>query len=282
MSTDTQPDRSRPLSSGAVLHSWFPSGETRANLVLQHGMSEYAERYFIEYSQIGRQLVERGIAVHGIDMVGHGSAKGPRGRVDLYRAVGDHVKVRSIVAQDGLPLLVLGHSLGGLVTTGSLVRSPLGVHGAVIMSPAIMGPTPRAARRWLRGVARLVPGAPAPVRQLPLDNLTSRKDVRERSDADPRMSQTSARMIVGSSVLDVSAEIWRKYPNWQAPALFVHGEIDQWTNPRWSRELVERINRDDVVRVEVADGRHELLHDADSESTVALVLGWIEDRLRLL
>ncbi len=58
----------------------------------------------------------------------------------------------------------------------------------------------------------------------------------------------------------------------------VHGELDRWTNPRWSRELVERINRDDVVRVEVAGGLHELLHDTDASSTLELVLGWVEGR----
>lgn len=275
-----KPSHSRPLPSGAVVHTWLPDGRPRANLVLQHGFVEYAARYFRDYSELGRHLLDRGIAVHGIDMPGHGSAKGPRGRADLRLAVSDHVRVRSEVAAEGLPVLLLGHSLGGLVTAGSLAREPRGIRTAVVMSPALVGPVPAPVRGLLRGVSRRAPGLPAPTRKAPRENLTSRADVLALADADPLLPQDlRLPMVVASSVLDVTAEVFARAGDWQAPTLFVHGTIDRWTNPRVSRALVERIDRDDVVRVEVEGGRHELLHDQDAEQTLALVLGWIDDHL---
>lgn len=263
---------------GSVLHVWQPEAHPRGRVLLQHGLFEYAERYVVEYSQLVPELTSRGFEVWALDLLGHGASSGDRGVVDLVAALESHLSVRREAVADGLPLLLLGHSLGGLLTAASVAAKQSGIIGAVVMSPALAGPTSARVRRGLRAAAHRWPGAPAPTRKAPRSGLTSRADVLERSAIDPMMGERGISLMVGSSVLDISDVVWRAADDWRVPTLVVHGELDRWTNPRWSRELVERINRDDVVRVEVAGGLHELLHDTDATSTLELVLGWVEGR----
>ncbi|MFY8027499.1 MAG: alpha/beta hydrolase, partial [Aquiluna sp.] len=93
----------------------------RAQVLLQHGYGEYAQRYVEFYSQLIPKLNQNGLDVYAIDLPGHGNSKGTRGLVDLTKAVELHLQARSKLPA-GIPTVLFGHSLGGLITAGSITK----------------------------------------------------------------------------------------------------------------------------------------------------------------
>jgi len=122
---------------------WLPEGEPRGILQLVHGINEYGDRY----SDVGETFAKRGFVVAIHDHRGHGKsiADGERrgalaakdGWLHLLEDVREHSR-RLREAYPGLPLFLLGHSLGSFAVREILIRWDDPYSGAVIMDSASM------------------------------------------------------------------------------------------------------------------------------------------------
>ena len=99
-----------------VVMDWpLDKGPVRGVVLIVHGLGEHAWRY----DALALQLNNWGFAVRAYDQYGHGESMGQRGALpsddrllqDLAEVV-DETRVRM---HDETPLIVLGHSMGGLV-----------------------------------------------------------------------------------------------------------------------------------------------------------------------
>ena len=134
----------------------------KAQLLLQHGLGEYSKRYVTQYSQLIPKLVAKGFDVYAIDLEGHGNTAGIRGRVDVVAAVDDHLTARAAMPKK-LPTFLIGHSLVGIITSGSIVRDQTNIEAAIISSSAMQAPSSAALRALTKVLARIAPEAPVPV-----------------------------------------------------------------------------------------------------------------------
>jgi alpha-beta hydrolase superfamily lysophospholipase len=124
----------------------------RGTVLIVHGLGEHALRY----SRLAEWLNARGHAVRAYDQYGHGLSSGRRGHLARDLQLVEHLaEVTSRTREslpEGQPLIVLGHSLGGLVVASAASRGRLSVHGLVLSAPALavdMAAWQRAAVRWL-------------------------------------------------------------------------------------------------------------------------------------
>jgi acylglycerol lipase len=110
--------------------SWLPEAEPRAGVVLVPGFAEHSGRH----AWTAEQLSRRGYAVHAMDLRGHGRSAGPRCFIRSFDQYLDDLDVfLTLVRQrlSGKPLILFGHSLGGLIavrwcqTRGAANISPL-------------------------------------------------------------------------------------------------------------------------------------------------------------
>ena len=124
---------------------WTPDMAPRAVLVLSHGVSEH----ILRYEPLAAYLTEWGFAVAGHDHLGHGLSVaagaprlyfGPRGSWDW--AVQDLYARRELAGQrfPGLPVFLLGHSMGSFLARTYLIRHPGGLDGAILMGTGQMSP----------------------------------------------------------------------------------------------------------------------------------------------
>ena len=99
-----------------VGYRWDPAGKPRGAVQLTHGMGEHARRYCV----LARALTGRGLVVYGQDHRGHGATArsadelgqlGPDGWTQLVDDI-DLLVSRIRAEQPGLPLVLLGHSMG--------------------------------------------------------------------------------------------------------------------------------------------------------------------------
>ena len=250
----------------------------KANILLQHGLGEYTTRYVHQYSELIPKLNELGFNVYGFDLPGHGYTKGVRGLVDLNQAVDMHLKARAAIPT-GLPLFLLGHSLGGLVTIGSVMRQQDGLAGAVVSSSAMQKPSSVFERTLAAMMVKLKPAGPMPLPRPGSEALTRDLDLKKIIDADPLMDTGKAKNLVAKTTLEVSDQVWKWAANWTLPVLFIHGDKDTSTDHRNSQALFKAISARDKNLLVYPGGYHELLNDTIKDEVLPAVLGWLRTRL---
>ncbi len=116
--------------------AWCPEGDARAVLLVSHGYGEHGGRYgnLVEF------FVPRGFAVYAIDHRGHGRSEGQRGHVGRFEELVTDLhafRVRVEEAERGKPILLVGHSLGGLIAVHYALAHGQGLAGVVLSSPAL-------------------------------------------------------------------------------------------------------------------------------------------------
>ena len=151
---------------GRTLHAFrcVPDGQVRAIVQLSHGMVEFIDRY----KPLAEYLAARGILVTGHDHLGHGGSL-PEGGTPVY--FGDGTPWETVVADiqllheqlrrefSGVPLCLMGHSMGSFLARSYLIRYPGTLRAAIIMGT---GWQPQAKLTGGRAVAEVVCAAQGP------------------------------------------------------------------------------------------------------------------------
>ena len=250
----------------------------RAQLLLQHGYGEYSERYINQYSGLIPKLNQNGFDVYAIDLPGHGNSKGERGLIDLHEAVRLHLKARQEMPV-GLPTVLFGHSLGGLITAASIVRERGTVAAAIISASAMQTPS----KRWERVLSKIstaiAPSGPMPLPRPGVEALTRDKDLVKVIEADPMMYTGKAKNLVAKTVLEISDEVWSKADQWKVPTLIIHGNKDESTNYLNSMGLNEKISAPDRKLIIYPGGYHELLNDTIRAEVEQDIFDWLIARV---
>ncbi len=161
--------------------AWLPELPQRV-LVLVHGFAEHSGRY----EELASWFAARGCAVLAVDLRGHGRSQGRRTHVDAFAQYLDDVDLLMAAAREehgGLPLLLLGHSMGGLIALSYLQDRQPTIAGAVISAPALSVPSgPRATLARL--VRRVLPKLSIAA-GLDLAGLSRDPEVVRRYESDP-------------------------------------------------------------------------------------------------
>ncbi len=111
---------------------WTPEPSPRAVLHAIHGYAEHIDRY----GNVVGELLPAGWAIFGTDHRGHGHSDGKRGHVGAFQEfIDDEKQFRRDVIDarlPGLPVFVLGHSMGSLIAMNSVEQNPEGIRGLVL------------------------------------------------------------------------------------------------------------------------------------------------------
>jgi len=270
-----QPWATTPGVQGYVWHAAAP----RAVLLLQHGFREYAKRYVVQYNKLIPRLLEAGLSVYALDLRGHGNSAGRRGMTDIRQAVQDHLTARSKLAGQPLPVFVMGHSLGGLVTASSVARDQEGLRGAILSSAALNLGGSVLTRLAARILAHLAPGFGVPH---PSGDPTALSRLPEAVGAvkhDPLMFHGKMPARLAATAMEQDRANWRLFARWTVPTLVLHGTADHATDPQGSRRLFAAIASPDKTLHLVDGGYHELLNDTDANKTLEIILHWLRERM---
>jgi alpha-beta hydrolase superfamily lysophospholipase len=267
------------IGTGVTGYVW-PAPNARAVLLVEHGWGDYAQRYVKQFSQLIPHLLERGISVYAIDMWGNGRSPGTRGATDVGNAVEDHLAARRRLQEQPLPVFVLGHSVGGLVTATSILRDQSGLRGMILVAPALKWNVSGALRFVARMGGFLLPtfSVPAP----PGDPAHQSRDSRfhERLANDPLYHAGKITWVTAGSGSTTSHANWKRYQDVTVPVLVVSGTDDRVTEPSGLREFVDAVRSEDKTLSLVDGGRHSLLDDPPSNTeALQIILGWLDRRL---
>ena len=134
---------------------WQSDDPPRAALLFVHGLSEHSGRY----SHVMRHFAARGFDCWAIDYRGHGRSPGLRVHVDGFDHYVDDVAAGFRLVRGEhtwLPLFMVGHSQGGLVTLRYALIHSQGLDGIVVSSPFLRVHPESAPPAPLRMVANII------------------------------------------------------------------------------------------------------------------------------
>jgi alpha-beta hydrolase superfamily lysophospholipase len=122
-----------------VWRSWIPV-MPKGIVVIIHGLAEHGGRY----QETAEFLCANDWGVYACDLRAHGLSPDPpkAGRVHVQRFTDYFMDVDALTGlarneHPGLPLFILGHSMGGLISISYSLEKPEGLAGAIISSPAL-------------------------------------------------------------------------------------------------------------------------------------------------
>ena len=248
---------------GRVRVRRWPVEDPARLVVLVHGYGEHIGRY----EHVARALTERGSAVVGPDHVGHGRSEGEPALVEDFEAIVDDLRKVVQQARGELPVVMVGHSMGGLIATRYAQRHREELAGLVLSGPAIgLGPV---IEGWL--------AAPEPPSD-PIDVAVLSRDpaVGEAYAADPLVWHGGWKRPTLEAFVAADEAIAAGPGFGDLPLLYVHGAEDQLVPAVLARPFVERLAGPDSDLRLIDGARHEVFNELGQEETIALVADFAE------
>jgi alpha-beta hydrolase superfamily lysophospholipase len=257
-----------------LLRHWpVAGGEPWASLLLVHGLAEHSGRY----EHVGAQLANAGIDAHAFDLRGFGASGGRRASVDRWSQLHDDVEERLAAIRSvapSRPLVLYGHSLGGLICLGYVLDGRSRPDLLVLSAPAISARLPRWQRVMAVVLRRLAPGTM--IRNaFDAEVLSRDPSVGERYVADP-LNQHRTSVRFGHAAFGEQARVGIALDRLSIPTLVVHGGDDRLV-PTESSERLE--DRQGVTRRVYPGLRHETHNEPDGAKVVEETIGWIREKV---
>ncbi len=253
-----------PLAEGRV---------PRAVVLLVHGLGEHAGRY----DALARQLNGWGLVVRGYDQYGHGESGGPRGGLSsdtrLIDDLADLVESTRVRHPRDTPLILLGHSMGGLVAAQFVARYASRVDGLVLSSPALDAGLSPVQKLLLAVLPRWLPhlrvGNGLQPRYLSHDPEVVRAYL-----ADPLVhDRISARLA--SFIARGGPAVVAQAARWRVPSLLMFAGDDRLVAPAGSRAFAAAAPSC-VESAEFPALYHELFNELDSAPVLACLQAWLD------
>jgi acylglycerol lipase len=255
--------------------AWLPEASPHAVVTIAHGGAEHSGRY----AWTAGQLTARGYGVYAIDHRGHGRSAGPRAYVDrIDNAVAD-LHTLTDLARDrhpGLPLVLLGHSMGGLIALSYALRYQDELSGLALSAPLAVLEANPASRAVVRTLSAVAPRLPI----YTIDGTTVSRDpevVRAYND-DPLNHRG---MLPARTIGEIAATVATfadRLPELTLPILTVYGSGDRLVDNAGSKLVDERSISGDSTLIAYEGLYHEVLNEPERDRVIADVAGWIDAR----
>jgi alpha-beta hydrolase superfamily lysophospholipase len=279
MSLPAGPQEERIDSSKGVkifVRSWRPSSEPRAVVVICHGVNSHGGQYL----WAAGELAAAGFAVYALDLRGRGKSDGERYYVE---DVADYVSdvaatVRLAKARNpGVPVFLLGHSAGGVVSSVYVLENQGGLAGFICESFAFQVPAPGFALAAIKGLSHVAPRLPV----LKLKNEDFSRDPKavEALNHDPLTANEVQPAMTVAALVRADERLREEFPLIKLPVLIMHGTEDRATVCHGSEFFFETAGSKDKTLKLYEGHYHDLLNDVGKEGVLDEIRGWIDARL---
>lgn len=258
---------------GIFVRSWKAVGRPRAVVVMCHGVNSHGGQYLWPAAQ----FAQAGLVPFTLDLRGRGKSEGERFYVDdISDYVADVAATVSLAKSrnPGLPVFLLGHSAGGVVSCSYALDHGAELTGLVCESFAFQVPAPPVALALLKGLSRLAPRLPA----LKLKNEDfSRDPIAVRIlNSDPLTQGEVQPAKTVAALVRANDRLRREFPRITLPVLILHGTADKATMAAGSQFFHDTAGSADKTLKLYEGHYHDLLNDVGKEGVIADIRAWID------
>ena len=257
-------------------YNWpLPEGPAKAIVLLVHGLGEHMGRY----QHVAFALQQAGYAVVGYDHVGHGLSSGKRGDIDTPHQLVEHVQrmVSDITSEHpALPLVLLGHSMGGLVVQRAAAAHPALADAVVMSSPALAAFTNPLQKLLLATLPQWLPHLCVD-NGLKLEGLARDAQV-VRDYKHDRLVHRFISASLAAWIVQEGIEAVQQAEAWRVPSLLMYAGQDKLVNPKGSAEFSQRAPADFLQSHCFNVMYHEIFNDPEKQVVLQKLIGWLDAR----
>ena len=251
---------------GRITVQEWPNEQAKWVAILSHGYGEHISRY----DHVAVALCQAGAAVVGPDHRGHGKSEGERALIEDFEEVVTDLHTVTRHASEkytGLPVVLIGHSMGGLIAARYAQRYGQEL-AALVLSGPMFGSRPI--------VEQLLSLDPIP--DIPLDPATLARDpaVGEAYASDPLVWHGPFKrpmLEAMKSALD-AVDAGPSYGN--LPFLWIHGEMDQLSFLAATRPVIAHLRGTRYEEHIYPGAMHEIFNETNRAEVIADVISFVQ------
>ena len=261
-----------------AIYDWpLPSRQRpRAVVLIVHGLGEHAWRY----DTVANLLNEWGFVVRAYDQRGHGESGGGRGALPYDDALLDDLAEvlddtrRHIAEPWSCPLILMGHSMGGVVASSFVQRGMAPVDGLVLSSPALATGIGALMLKVIDLLYRFAPNL-ALSNGLDASKISHSAVTVEAYKNDrlvhDRITARLARFIDANGPRVLAAA-----PRWKVPTLLMYAGADKLVAPVGSSSFASTAPANLLTSKCFQHMYHEIFNEADPSQVYAALQGWLD------
>ena len=245
-------------------------------MVLVHGFNAHSG--YMTWP--GEQFSSNGFATYALDLRGRGKSEGERFYVEKFSDYLADVDGLVKIAREenpGLPVYLLGHSAGGVISTSYVFEHQDEVAGLICESFAYDVGLPDVASLILKGISHLAPHLH--VFTLKNELFSRDPDAVAAMNSDPLIANESQPAETASEMLKAADRLRENMPKFNVPVFIIHGTADKATRPQGSQYFYDHAGSTDKT-LKLYDGHfHDLLNEIDREVVMKDILEWLNERI---
>ena len=253
-------------ANGPLYVRRWPNPDATHIVLIAHGYGEHIGRY----GQVAERLVAGGAVVWGGDHVGHGRSAGDRALIERGEDLtSDLHRVAELARAEhpGLPVALIGHSMGGLIATRYAQQ-----HGdelaALVISGPVIGGNP--------GIEMLIEMDPIPEVPIDPDVLSRDPAVGAAYAADPLVYhgpfQRPTLKALSAGVVSVAED----GSLGELPTLWIHGSEDALAPLEFTAGAIEVIRGSHFEQKIYEGARHEVFNETNRDEVLDDVAAFIQ------
>ncbi|MGH3716260.1 MAG: lysophospholipase [Micromonosporaceae bacterium] len=256
--------------------AWLPEGDPVGVVVIAHGLAEHSGRY----AHVGERLASESYAAYAPDHRGHGRSDGNRSNLNrVAEVVADLDAMIAEAAQrhPGVPVFLLGHSMGGMLALDYALGNPSRLTGLVLSAPAVrsgvISSVERAAAKVLSTVAPNF-GVKA------LDGTMVSRDpaVVKAYDEDPLNYRGKIPARTATEMLNTMDGLPARIPKLTLPLLVMQGTEDKLVEPEGAAYVAEHAGSEDLTYKPYSGLYHEVMNEPEKDTVLGDLVRWLKER----
>jgi len=256
--------------------SWRTTGPARGVVVIVPGFNSHSGYY----GWVAEQLITLSLSVYAVDLRGRGKSDGERFYVaqfsDYLSDVAGMVNLATL-REPGLPVFILGHSAGGVLSCLYTVDHQSELAGLICESFAFQTPAPDFALAVLKGLGHVFPHAH--VLRLKNEDFSRDPALVAAMNADPLIAHETQPTQTVAELVRADERLKNEFSHITLPVLILHGTADKAAKSSGSQAFFDAAGSTDKT-LKLYEGHfHDLLNDVGKEIVMADVTTWIDARL---
>jgi alpha-beta hydrolase superfamily lysophospholipase len=254
---------------------WLPEREVKAVILIVHGLGEHCGRYM---NHVNR-FTPLGYAFYGLDHIGHGKSGGGREQINRFEDFTAPLTAYYKMVkewQPGKPIFILGHSMGGLITSFYLLDNQDKFKGAIISAAGVKVPANISPMTITMGKILSALAPTAGLLALDPNGISRDPQVVKAYVESPLVFHGKTPARLAAEMLRAMLRVTAEAGKISLPLFLLHGSADKLVDPPASQMLYDKAGSKDKT-LKIYEGLvHEVHNEPERETMFKDLEAWLQ------